>query len=306
MTPHRIRLGGYQKPASIHTRACQRFVEALKARLGERIDIEFVPDVIALGHKSGELPGMVERGELTMCYISSLRFARWVPALKIFDLPFLFADRSAAYGTLDDALGQRLQAQLLSDSPFRCLGYWDNGFRHFSNRVHPIRRPADCQGLRIRTQMSELQGETLKQLGMVPVAEDIKVFLEQIGGERFDGQDNPLTNIVNFDMHKHHRYITLSGHVFGVACLMCNQTQFNSWPAEVQEAVIAAANEATAYQRHLAAAEDEDMLKKLNPSENEVVRLTPEEHQAFVEAVKPVTEKVRKELGDAWFGLLNP
>jgi TRAP-type C4-dicarboxylate transport system substrate-binding protein len=305
MTPHRIRLGGYQKPASIHTRACRRFGEALTARLGDRIDFEFVPDVIALGHKSGELPGMVESGELTMCYISSLRFARWVPALKIFDLPFLFRDRATAYRTLDGALGQRLQAQLISDSPFSCLGYWDNGFRHFSNRVRPIRTPADCRGLRIRTQMSELQGETLKQLGMVPVAEDIKVFLEQIGGDRFDGQDNPLTNIVNFDVHKHHRHITLSGHVFGVACLMCNQAQFNRWPADVQQAVIAAAHDATAYQRQLAAAEDKDMMKKLNPSENDAVTLTPEEHQVFVEAVKPVTEKVRKELGDEWFGLLN-
>ncbi|MGA0023527.1 MAG: pyrroline-5-carboxylate reductase dimerization domain-containing protein, partial [Burkholderiales bacterium] len=71
------------------------------------------------------------------------------------------------------------------------------------------------------------------------------------------------------------------------------------------EAVIAAANEATACQRQLAAAEDEEMLKKLNPSDNEVVTLTPEEHQAFVEAVKPVTEKVRRELGEKWFGLLN-
>ncbi|MGA0033394.1 MAG: TRAP transporter substrate-binding protein [Burkholderiales bacterium] len=305
MNPIVIRLGGYQKPASIHTRACQRFGEALKAKLGERVDFQFVPNVIELGHKSGELPKMVERGELTLCYISSLRFAQWVPAMKIFDLPFLFRDRAAAYRTLDGALGQRLQAQLISDSPFRCLAYWDNGFRHFSNKVRPIRTPADCKGLRIRTQMSELQGETLKRLGMEPVAEDIKIFIEQIGGERFDGQDNPLTNIVNFDMHRHHRYITLSGHVFGVACLMCNQAQFNGWPADVQQAVIAAANEATACQRQLAAAEDEEMLKKLNPSDNEVVTLTPEEHQAFVEAVKPVTEKVRRELGEKWFGLLN-
>ncbi|MGA0025262.1 MAG: TRAP transporter substrate-binding protein [Burkholderiales bacterium] len=305
MNPIVIRLGGYQKPASIHTRACQRFGEALKAKLGERVDFQFVPNVIELGHKSGELPKMVERGELTLCYISSLRFAQWVPALKIFDLPFLFRDRAAAYRTLVGALGQRLQAQLISDSPFRCLAYWDNGFRHFSNKVRPIRTPADCKGLRIRTQMSELQGETLKRLGMEPVAEDIKIFIEQIGGERFDGQDNPLTNIVNFDMHRHHRYITLSGHVFGVACLMCNQAQFNGWPTEVQQAVIAAASEATAYQRQLAAAEDEAMLKKLNPSDNEVVTLTPEEHQAFVEAVKPVMEKVRKELGEEWFGLLD-
>ncbi|MDP1536955.1 MAG: TRAP transporter substrate-binding protein DctP [Burkholderiales bacterium] len=305
MKPIVIRLGGYQKPASIHTQACVRFGEVLKREAGDAVDFQFVPDVLALGHKSGDLPGMVESGELSICYISSLRFAQWVPPLKIFDLPFLMRDRTAAYRALDGTLGQRLAARLLTDSPFRLLAYWDNGFRHFSNKVRPIHVPADCRGIRIRHQMSELQGESLRLMGFEPIAEDIKIFVEQIAGERFQAQDNPLTNIVNFDVHKYHRYITLSGHVFGVACLMCNRAQYESWPLEVQQAVNAAAAEATVLQRRLAAAEDDDMLKRLNPAENEVVKLTAEEHRAFVEAVKPVTDKYRKELGEEWFGLLN-
>lgn len=305
MKPVVIRLGGYQKPASIHTRACLRFGETLKARLGERIDFQFVPDVLALGRKSGDLPKMVENGELSMCYISSLRFAQWVPPLKIFDLPFLFRDRAAAYRALDGELGKRLAARLVTDSPYRLLAYWDNGFRHFSNRVRPIHSPADCTGIRIRHQMSELQGESLRLMGFEPIAEDIKIFFEQIAGERFQAQDNPLTNIVNFDVHKHHRYITLSSHVFGVACLVCNRAEYGSWPVDVQQSVNEAAAEATVLQRRLAAAENEAMLKWLDPAENEVVTLTAAEHQAFVAAVKPVTDKYRKALGAEWFGLLN-
>jgi TRAP-type C4-dicarboxylate transport system substrate-binding protein len=305
MKPIVIRLGGYQKPASIHTQACVRFGERLREKLGDAIDFQFVPDVLALGNKSGELPQMVERGELSMCYISSLRFAQWVPPLKIFDLPFLFRDRAAAYRALDGELGQRLAGKLLTNSPFRLLAYWDNGFRHFSNKVRPIRTPADCRGIRIRHQMSTLQGESLRLMGFEPIAEDIKIFVEQIAGERFQAQDNPLTNIVNFDVHKYHRFITLSGHVFGVACLMCNRAEYDSWPADVQQAVNDAAAEATMLQRRLAAAEDEEMLKRLDPAENEVVQLTAEEHSAFVDAVKPVTDKYRKELGEEWFALID-
>jgi len=305
MKPIVIRLGGYQKPASIHTRACLRFGEVLKAKLGDRVDFQFVPDVLALGHKSGDLPKMVESGELSMCYISSLRFAQWVPALKMFDLPFLFRDRRTAYAALDGPLGERLRAQLIEKSPYRLLAYWDNGFRHFSNRVRPIHTPADCKGIRIRHQMSELQGESLRLMGFEPIAEDIKIFFEQIAGERFQAQDNPLTNIVNFDVHKHHRYITMSSHVFGVACLMVNRAEYDSWPVDVQETVKLAADDATRLQRQLAAAEDEEMLKRLDPAENEVVTLSAAEHQAFVAAVKPVTDKYRKELGDMWFGLLQ-
>lgn len=305
MNPIAIRLGGYQKPASIHTRACRHFGERLRARLGDAVDFQFVPDVLSLGHKSGDLPIMVEQGRLSMCYISSLRFAHWVPPLKIFDLPFLFRDRATAYAALDGTLGQRLAARLLTDSPFRLLAWWDNGFRHFSNRVRPIHTPTDCRGIRIRHQMSELQGESLRLMGFEPIAEDIKIFFEQIAGERFQAQDNPLTNIVNFNVHKHHRHITLSGHVFGVACLMVNRAEYDAWPADVQQAVNAAAAEATVLQRQLAAAEDEEMLKRLDPAENEVVKLTASEHQAFVAAVKPVTDKYRKALGEEWFGLLN-
>ncbi len=305
MNPIVIRLGGYQKPASIHTRACLRFGELLREQLGDAVDFRFTPDVLALGRKSGDLPGMVQRGELSMCYISSLRFTQWVPQLGIFDLPFLMRDRAVAYRALDGALGERLRALLLAQSPYRLLAYWDNGFRHFSNKVRPIRTPADCRGIRIRTQMSALQGESLRVLGFEPIAEDIKIFVEQIGGDRFDAQDNPLTNIYNFGVHQHHRYITMSGHVFGVACLMCNKEQYASWPREVQQAVDAAAAGATALQRRLAAAEDDDILKKLDPAQNEVVHLTADEHRAFADAVRPITDKYRKEFGAELFALLD-
>ncbi len=305
MKPITIRLGGYQKPASIHTRACERFGEVLKAKLGDRVDFQFVSDVLALGRKSGDLPIMVKNGELSMCYISSLRFTEWVPQLKIFDLPFLMRDRPAAYRALDGRLGKHLRDHLLLRSPYRLLAYWDNGFRHFSNKVRPIRTPADCKGIRIRHQMSALQGESLRLMGFEPIAEDIKIFFEQIAGDRFQAQDNPLTNIVNFNVHKYHRYITLSGHVFGVACLMVNRAEYDTWPADVQQTVNEAADEATVLQRRLAAAEDEEMLQRLDPAENEVVTLTAAEHQAFVEVVKPVTDKYRRELGEELFALLG-
>jgi TRAP-type C4-dicarboxylate transport system substrate-binding protein len=305
MHPPLIKFGGYQKPASIHTRAAVRFGELLKQSLSDRIGFELVADVLALGHKSGELPQMVESGELSMCYISTLRFARWVPQLVLFDLPFLVRDRAAAWRALDGALGQRLQGMLLAQSPYRLLAWWDNGFRHFSNKVRPIRTPADCRGIRIRTQMSPLQGESLRMLGFEPIAEDIKVFVEQVAGDRFQAQDNPLTNIYNFGVHRHHRYITMSGHVYGVACLVCNQAQYDAWPRAVQNTVLAAAREATAFQRRLAAAQDEEILKKLDPAENEVVQLSATEHQAFVTAVKPITERYRRELGDELFELIR-
>jgi tripartite ATP-independent transporter DctP family solute receptor len=306
MEPIRIRFGGYQEPASIHNRAASYFGERLRERLGGRIRFELIGSVLKLGRPSGDLPIMVENGELEFCYLATLRFTKWVPEFKVFELPFVVQQRANTHRALAGELGERFKRQMdQGDAPFTLLGVWDNGFRHFSNKVRPIRTPADCKGLRIRIQMSELIAESLAALGFVPVAVDIKTFIEQVASERFDGQENPLTNIYNFGVHKHHRYITLSGHIFGATAMVCNATLYRSWPADVRSAVDAAALETTAYQHQLAVAEDDEIMAKLDPRQNEVIRLTPVEHAAFVSAVQPVLDKHCGELDPQLFEYLR-
>ena len=297
--------GGYQPPASIHNEAARRFGELLARTLGDEIAFELIGNVLDLGRPSGDLPAMVESGALSFCYMSTVRFSRSVPELKLLELPFLVQDRSAAWRALDGDLGAHFIRRMHASTPFRVLGLWDNGFRHLTNRVRPIRRPEDCRGLRIRTQMSEMHGEVFRALGFVPVAADIKEFVAEIAGDRFDAHDNPLTNIYTFGVHRHHRHLTLTSHFFGASLMICNARAYRRWPARVQAAVEDAARQATALQRRLAASEDADVLAKLDPRENEVVRLTPAERAAFVEAVQPVLAKHRTEFDPALFGALG-
>jgi TRAP-type transport system periplasmic protein len=300
-----IAFGGYQPPASIHNRAARRFGEVLEQELGDRVAFELVGSVLDLGRRSGDLPVMVETGELSFCYMSTVRFTGWVPELQLLELPFLIRDRPTAWAALDAELGDFFRRRMHATTPFRVLGLWDNGFRHLSNRIRPIRRPEDCRGLTIRTQMSALHGEVFRALGFTPIAADIKQFVAEIAGSRFDAQDNPLTNIYTFGVHRHHPYITLSGHFFGVSFLIANEGQYRSWPGEVQAAVDEAAGQATALQRQLAAAEDEDVLTRLDPRENDVIELTAEEQAAFVEAVQPVLARHRARLDPKLFAYLD-
>ena len=300
-----LKFGGYQEPASIHNRAAGRFGELLKERLGDRVAFELIGSILKIGGKSGDLVPMTERGELSFCYMSTVRFSKAAPELRILELPFVVKDRATVFKALDGEFGEGARRKIESTMKVRVLGYWDNGFRHLSNRVRPIRRPEDCRGLRIRTQMSELHGETFRTLGFEPLAVDIKDFTEQIGGDRFHAQDNPLTNIYNFGVHNHHRYITLSSHFWGASCFVCNADHYRGWPKDVQAAVDDAAKQATAYQRGLAAAEDAEMMKKFDPAKNELIRLTDAERGAFLEAVEPVLRKYRREFGPAVFASLG-
>jgi TRAP-type C4-dicarboxylate transport system substrate-binding protein len=305
MEPITIRVGGYQPPASIHNQAAARFGALLTAKLGDRIRFELIGSVLDLGRPSGDLPVMVESGELSFCYMSTVRFSAWVPELQLLELPFLVHDRDTAWAALDGALGELFVRRMHATTPFRVLGLWDNGFRHLTNRVRPIRRPEDCRGLRIRTQSSALHGEVFRALGFVPIAADIKRFVAEIAGDSFDAHDNPLTNIYTFGVHRHHPYITLSSHFFGASFLIGNERQYRSWPTEVRAVVDEAAREATALQRRLAASEDEDVLTRLDPRENDVIHLTAAEQAAFVDAVQPVLARHRARLDPKLFALLD-
>jgi TRAP-type C4-dicarboxylate transport system substrate-binding protein len=291
-----LRFGGYQEPESVHNRAAAQFGALLEEKLGGRIAFELIGSILKLGHRSADLVPMVERGEFSFCYMSTVRFSRAAQELQLLELPFVVKDRAAAFKALDGGLGERSRREIEAKTACRLLGYWDNGFRHLTNRVRPIRAPADCRGIRIRTQMSELHGETFRALGFEPIPADVKDFVDGIGGSRFEAQDNPLTNIYHFGVHRFHRYITLTGHFWGASAFVCNAGHYRGWTEEVRTAVDAAARDATAHQRKIAAAEDADILAKLDPAQNEVIRLTDAERAAFLKAAEPVIEKHRNRL----------
>jgi TRAP-type transport system periplasmic protein len=306
MYPVSVRFGGYQEPASIHNRGAARFGEALRERLGERVAFELIGSVInTLGRPSGDLPAMVRDGELACCYISTIHFTDAVPELKLLELPYVVNDRPSIQAAFAGAFGERCKRALEARTPWKLLGLWDNGFRHFTNRVRPIRTPADCRGLRIRSQKSAIHVEVFQALGFEAIPVDVKEFVEQVATDRFQAQENPLTNTYNFGVHRYHRHITLSGHLYGAAAMICNKALYESWPGDAREAVIEAATIATGHQHALAAEEDAQILAKLDPRENEVVRLTDAERAAFVDAVQPVLTKHRGEIPDEVFDLVQ-
>lgn len=305
MPATKISFGGYQPPTSVHTRAAEIFGSTLRERLGDDIDFALTGNVIESGHKAADLLTMVESGTLDMCYFSTSYLAERVPEFALLDLPFIIDDRDRAYRILDGGLGTLLAERMTSVSGFRVLGFWDNGFRHFSNRVRPIRRPADCEGLKLRTLFSELHAKVFRLLGFDPVALDVKDLLAATASGDIDAQENPLTNTYNFGLHEHHPYITLSSHFFGAAALLCNRDSFERWPARVRDAVAAAADQATQEQRGFAAEDDITVLKKLKAAGNDIVHLTEDERRDFAAAVAPVIDEQREKFGSELFRLLD-
>jgi len=300
-----IRFGGYQGPASVHTRASHTFGQELEKRLGKQVGFEFQENVIDHGHKAGDLLEMVEDGSLDMCYFSSSYLADRVPEFALLDLPFTFTNRDSTYAILDGPLGQYLGEALSKTTGYRLLRFWDNGFRHFSNSQRAIADPADCVGMTIRTLFSDLHTQVFSALGFEPVALDVKDLLQGVRSGRIVAQENPLTNTYNFEIFKYHRFITLSSHFFGAAALLCNQATYETWDDEIRQAVEQAASVATAAQRQLAEQEDDLILQKLAAEDVEILTLDEQQRANFLQAVNPVIQDQRNKFGDQLFALLE-
>jgi C4-dicarboxylate-binding protein DctP len=285
----RARLAGYQGEASIHTRA----MRVLANRLGDAgFDVLFTADITADGNRAADLLSLTEHGDLEICYFSASYLSHRVPEIQLLDTPFLFSDRAAAHAVLDGDLCATIGEKLEDESDFQVLGWWDNGFRHFTSAVRAIRSPADCVGMRIRTMGDAPQHERLfETLGFTPVPLDVRELLPAIAESRVDAQENPLTNIWNFGIHNYHRWITLSSHLFGASTLLCNKAFFRNLPESKREEIRRAAAAATNAQRELAAADDRLIAEKLAEANVELIELSRAERDEFVERLRPLAEE---------------
>ena len=91
-------------------------------------------------------------------------------------------------GRFGATLAQRMEAKV----DYRILGWFENGFRHISNRLRPIHTPADMKGMTIRVLPSKVQERTFELLGATPRVLDLSELLPAIKAGTLDAQENPF------------------------------------------------------------------------------------------------------------------
>jgi len=212
----------------------------------------------------------------------------------LFDQHFVVPDRRVAYALLDGALGERLAEDVAKHTGYAALGYWDNGLRQISSGRGPMRTPADCAGLKIRTLASEDHQRVFAALGFEPMAIDVRDLPDAVENFKVDAQENPLTNIYNFGLHKTHRHVTLTQHLLGVALVLFNKECVAAWPEPVQAGVALALAEATAAQRRFAEEDDLICADKLRAGGVELIELNDVEREAFISATHDEVTKTRQ------------
>ena len=284
-------MGGYGPPTTAFSKSLKFIGERIEAEFGDDVDIKYVWNILDLGYRGEDILWLVESGVLTLGYQSSSYLTDRVPELGFVDLPFLFQNNKKARAAIDGALGKYLTEKIEERFNYRILGYFENGFRHISNRLRPVHTPEDLANMKMRVMPSDVQARTFELLGAIPMKMDLTEAIDGVVNGTLDAQENPLANTITYGVLKFHRYHTLSNHFYISRPIFAHRNTVDGWPLELKTALYKAAQDSIVFQRKLTEQEAIDAQTEIENEGCEIVELTAEEHNAFVEAVKTATRR---------------
>lgn len=295
-TTYKIRLS-HVLPESHATHIALRdaFKKYVEEKSEGRITVELYPNAQLGGDR--QAIESVQLGTHEMTCPAAAPLSGFEPKFQVFDLPFLFKSREAAYKALDGELGNKLN-EMLVGSGLKNLAYPQNGFRHVSNNRGPIEKPEDLKGLKIRTMENPVHMATFKALGANPTPISFGELYTALQQGTVDAQENPPAIVATSKFYEVQKYYSLTGHVYAAACLLINEDFFASLPEDLQKIVEEGALNFKDEQRRLLNEQDAELLAKLEEEGMEINELTPEQKEKFIEATKSVYDEFKDVIGE--------
>jgi TRAP-type C4-dicarboxylate transport system substrate-binding protein len=299
--PIRIILGGYGPSTTSFSQGLKLIGDRLGEKFGDEVEVRYVYNIMDVGYDdAGDLIWLVDSGVLSLAYLT--RF-NGIPGLQVAALPFLFPDSETARAAMDGALGQSAIETIESSTNFRVLGFFENGFRHISNSVRPVHEPDDLIGLTIR--VLAVQARTLELLGANAKVTPLPVVFSGLKSGELDGQENPFENVVTYSLYKAQKYYTETYHSYLSRPIFVHRPSFDAWPDELQVEMSAAVKDAVDLQRRLHDQAEIDSAKIIQESGGEIVKLTPQQRDAFVAAVAPIYADAQTEFSRELLSLVG-
>lgn len=292
--PIRIVMGGYGPATTGFSVALKQIGDRLEAKFGDEVEVKYVYNIMDVGYQGQDILWLVENGILTLGYQSSSYMTDRVPELGLADLPFLFSDTASARAAIDGRFGELMTEAIEANMNYRILGYFENGFRHISNRVRPIRSPADLAGISVRVLPSKVLEWTFELFGADPEILDLSVAIARIKEGTIDAQENPFANTVTYGVHNYHKYHSVTNHLYLSRPIFLHRQSFDAWPADLQNEMRAAIKDAVTVQREAHIQEEADAAEAIIAAGGEIIELTPAQMQPFKDAVEPIYEDARR------------
>jgi len=235
------------------------------------------------------------QGDVQLAAPSLSKFEKFTKQFRIFDLPFMFSDINAVEAFQASEAGQGM-LDSMQKRGLQGLAYWHNGMKQMSASV-PLVSPSDANGLKFRVQSSDVLVAQMEAIGGSPQK---MAFSEVYGALQtgvVDGQENTWSNIYGKKFFEVQDGVTETNHGIIDYLVVTSDEWWNGLNADVRDQLSSILKEVTETRNKEAYAVNQDNKAKIVEAGGTIRTLTPEQRQAWVDALKPVWAKFEGDVG---------
>jgi tripartite ATP-independent transporter DctP family solute receptor len=278
-----IKFGHVGEPGSLFDLSAQEFAKRANAKLGNKAKVT-VYGSSQLGGDS-ELLKKLKLGTVDLALPSTVMSSQ-VPLFGLFEMPYLVKDRKHMAKIRDQIVNPTL-VPAAEKSGYRIIGTWENGFRQITNSKHPINKPDDLKGLKLRVPQGGWRVKMFQAYGANPSPLALSEVFVALQTGVMDAQENPLAQIYPSRFYEVQKYLSMTGHVYTPAYVTAGRS-WSKYPADVQKILVDTAVETQPVVYGIAAKLDDDLLKKLKDAGMQVNNA---DKDAFIKASSKIYQE---------------
>jgi tripartite ATP-independent transporter DctP family solute receptor len=256
-----INLGHVFAPNHTMHEASLKFAQLVDQKTRGQVEVRIHPSS-TLGHERECIEGM-QLGTVDMSLVSAGVVGNFEPKVGILDLPYIFRDINHVHKVVDGEIGKELNQALQQKVGMRVLAWGDTVFRYVFTKRTPITKIEDFRGLKIRTPEAWLYAETFRLLGANPTPIAWGELYTALQTGVVEGLENAPEAVYTARLHEQVKHAIRTEHIFVAILVSVSERVYSRLPAEVHKALTEAAQEAWAWQRQVADANNVLFQKKL-------------------------------------------
>ena len=243
-------------------------------------------------YKDTEIVEAIQDGLVETGLVPVNKWSGMIPAADVFEIPFLFQDLGSFKKFLDAGAGELLDKEFQKKEA-KTLFWVDYGYIQFFNNKHPLTKPDDFKGLKMRT-FSSGDAETLKALGAAPVVlSSSEMYLAMQRGT-VDGGTTGMPAAVSRKLQEVQKFMTIANYTTAEFLVQANLKWWEKLPQDQKEAVLKAGKDAEAWIRGAIAQSEDEAEKVIQKAGVQIYTLTPADRQLFIKATASVRQAFAK------------
>ena len=290
-----LKIAHTSTPENVRHLGAEEVKKYLEAQADKQYELQLYPSS-QLGSDKELIEGM-QSGNVEMVILPVSPLGGFQPLVTMLDLPFFLPDNKDDLLALYKSDAMQALFDTTEEAGVKIIGVWHTGYKQFTANK-PLLTPADYKGLKYRTQPSPILIETVKALGgsavNLPFAEVYSAL--QTGAVDAQG-DNPLNTVYDMKFNEVQSDITMTNHGTLDMLVMVSKKWYDSLPADVQQTVVAAAQEASDIVVDESYEVSNNAMELMKAKGNKFHEINEEQRAALQEQTKSVKEYYLNQYG---------